>query len=38
MLHMDYFGISSILDINSVVIEFILSDQRLPKGLFCEKN
>ena len=27
-----YFGILFILDINSVLIEFILWDQRLPKG------
>ena len=30
---LDYFGISFILDINSVLIEFILWDQRLLKGL-----
>ena len=29
---LDYFGISFILDINSVLIEFILWDQRLLKG------
>ena len=29
---LDYFGILFILDINSVVIEFILWDQRLLKG------
>ena len=30
---LDYFGILFILDINSVLIEFILWDQRLLKGL-----
>ena len=34
---LDYFGILSILDINSGRREFILWDQRLLKGLFCEK-
>ena len=29
---LDYFGILFILDINSVLIEFILWDQRLSKG------
>ena len=29
---LDYFGILFILDINSVLIEFILLDQRLSKG------
>ena len=29
---LDYFGILFILDINSVLIEFILLDQRLLKG------
>ena len=29
---LDYFGILFILDINSVLIEFILWDQRLFKG------
>ena len=29
---LDYFGILFILDINSVLREFILSDQRLSKG------
>ena len=29
---LDYFGILFILDINSVLIEFILWDQRLLKG------
>ena len=29
---LDYFGIIFILDINSVLIEFILRDQRLLKG------
>ena len=33
---LDYFGILFILDINSVLIEFILWDQRLFEGLFCE--
>ena len=30
---LDYFGILFTLDINSVLIEFILWDQRLLKGL-----
>ena len=30
---LDYFGILFILDINSVLIEFMLWDQRLLKGL-----
>ena len=34
---LDYFGILFILDINSVLIEFILCDQRLLKG-FVLKN
>ena len=34
---LDYFGILFILDINSVLIEFILWDQRLLKG-FILKN
>ena len=34
---LDYFGILSILDLNSVLREFILWDQRLLKGLFYEK-
>ena len=29
---LDYFGILFILDINSVLIEFILWDQRLSEG------
>ena len=29
---LDYFGILFILDINSVLIEFILCDQKLLKG------
>ena len=33
---LDYFGILIIMDINSVLGEFILWDQRLLKGLFCE--
>ena len=33
---LDYYGISFILDINSVLREFILWDRRL-KGLFCEE-
>ena len=32
---LDYFGKLFILDINSVLREFILWDQRLLKGLFC---
>ena len=34
---LDYFGILFILDINSMLREFILWDQRLLKVLFCEK-
>ena len=34
---LDYFGILFILDINSVLIEFILWDQRLLKGFIFEK-
>ena len=34
---LDYFGILFILDINSVLREFILWNQSLLKGLFCEK-
>ena len=34
---LDYFGILFILDINSVLIEFILWDQRLRRDLFLEK-
>ena len=34
---LDYFGILFILDINSVLREFILWNQRLLKGLYCEK-
>ena len=34
---LDYFGILLILDINSVLLEFILCDQRLLKG-FVLKN
>ena len=34
---LDYFGISFILGIHSVLREFILWDQRLFEGLFCEK-
>ena len=34
---LDYFGILFILDMNSVLIKFLLWDQRLLKGLFCEK-
>ena len=33
---LDYFGILFILDIDSMLREFILWDQRLSKGLFCE--
>ena len=33
---LDYFGILFILDINSVLREFILWDQRFSKGLFYE--
>ena len=34
---LDYFGILFILGIISVLREFILWDQRLFEGLFCEK-
>ena len=34
---LDYFGILFILDINSVLREFILWNHRLYKGLFYEK-
>ena len=34
---LDYFGILFILDINSVLIEFISWDQILLKDYFCEK-
>ena len=34
---LDYFEILFILDINSVLRKFILLDQRLLKGVFCEK-
>ena len=34
---LDNFGILFILDINSVLRNFILWDQRLSKGLLCEK-
>ena len=33
---LDYFGPLIILDISSVLTEFILWDQRLFEGLFCE--
>ena len=33
-----YFGILFILDLNSVLREFILWNQRLLKGLFCENS
>ena len=35
---LDYFGILFILDLNSVLREFILWDQRLLKRLFCETS
>ena len=35
---LDYFGILFILDLNSVLREFILWDQRLYKGFFCENS
>ena len=35
---LDYFGILFILDINSVLIEFILWDQRLLKHCFVKKS
>ena len=34
---LDYFGILFVLDINSVLREFILWDQRLFERLFFEK-
>ena len=34
---LDYLGILFILDINSVLIEFILWDQRLLKGFVLRK-
>ena len=33
---LDYFGILFILDLNSVLREFILWDQRRYKGFFCK--
>ena len=33
---LDYFGMLFILDINSVLREFILGDQRLLKGCFVK--
>ena len=33
---LDYFGILFILDLNSVLREFILWDQRLVKGFFMQ--
>ena len=35
---LDYFGILFILDINSVLIEFILWDQRLLKGFILRNT
>ena len=35
---LDYLGILFILDLISVLKEFILWDQRLYKGLFCENS
>ena len=35
---LDYFGILFILDLNSVLREFVLWDQRLLKGLFRENS
>ena len=35
---LDYFGILFILDINSVLIEFILWDQRLLKDCFVKHS
>ena len=35
---LDYFGILFILDINSVLIEFILWDQRLLKDCFVNNS
>ena len=34
---LDYFGILFVLDLNSMLREFILWDHRLLKRLFCEK-
>ena len=34
---LDYFGILFILDIKPVLREFTMWDQRLLKGMFCEK-
>ena len=34
---LDYFGILFIQDLNSVLRGFKLWDQKLLKGLFCEK-
>ena len=34
---LDYFGILFILDINSVLIEFILWDQRISEGFVFRK-
>ena len=35
---LDYLGILFILDLNSVLREFMLWDQRLYKGFFCENS
>ena len=35
---LDYFGILFILDINSVLVEFILWDQRLLKNCFVKNS
>ena len=35
---LDYFGILFILDLNNVLTEFELWDQRLLKGLFCDTS
>ena len=35
---LDYFGILFILDLNSVLIEFILWDQRLLKDCFVKES
>ena len=35
---LDYFGILFILDLNSVLREFILWDQRLLKGFILRNN
>ena len=35
---LDYFGILFILDINSVLVEFILWDQRLLKDCFVKNS